>query len=157
VSNYDENDTFDMDVTEDEVAAAAAGGFKLLPAGQADGEVIEAALGRSKAGNPQMVLKIACYDQAGAHLGDVTDWVPLQVPFRKLAMKQALGRPGDPTGRWPAGAVLHYEGRACRVKIKHEEYNGRMTAKVDKLLPPSDAQRAAEAAVSGGADAGAPF
>jgi hypothetical protein len=111
---------------------------ELIPEETWDAEVTEIERGTSKSSNkPQLTITFECFDNAGDSLGTLRTWEPMHVGFRMQALRAALGRKGDPklslgsdTQDWE---IL--VGRSCRVKVKHERYNGALNHKVDKVLP----------------------
>lgn len=129
----DETQVWGEDTPEEEREAR-----ELVPEGTWDAEVSEIERATSKSSNkPQLILTFEAFDDQGESLGTLRSWEPMHVGFRMQQLRAALSRKGDPKLTLSSDTVdweILVE-RACRVKVKHERYNGSLNNKVDKILP----------------------
>ena len=115
--------------------AADTGSDDFLPAiGEYDFEIVEFERTYSKAGKPmaKLNLKLDCDGQ----FYRVYDYLVLQqnMAWKLAAFFECIGlkKKGEELARMPWDKVLNAHGR---VKIRHEEYNGSQSVKVDRYLP----------------------
>lgn len=99
--------------------------FDLLPEGTYDFLTKDAGAAESKAGKP--MLKLSLLIQAGKDKFSIKD--SLAAPFKFKQFWDAVGMPE----KYSSGnnLISDYNNKVGKCKIKHEEYNGQVSAKVN--------------------------
>ena len=108
--------------------STAAGSGAPLPPGTYDAEIMSAEDTMSRANKPMLKLVLRVAGRSTLYY-----YVPEHVGFRVDNLLDALGLDDLDTG------ALDLAGVKLRVEVEREHYQGEERAKVESLLPPSEA------------------
>jgi len=116
------------------------GQIYLPPAGQGVGcpegdwlaTVTKVELKESKSGNPMLnvSVKVTAEKEGQAVTDTIINRVPLHVEFRVQNLVDCV-LPDHPGGGMDPAKLV---GKPCKVRVHHEEYDGEISAKIDRFL-----------------------
>ena len=105
------------------------------------GTIIAHALGESKQGTPSIRLQIQAYEDLATHqpvdqvyYADL--WLTEKAAEHSMATLRALGYQEDTLEPLNNGDRMIMRGKACEIKTKTEEYNGKSYEKVEYVNAP---------------------
>ncbi len=102
-------------------------GSKPAPEGVHAARVANCEEGTSKAGNPMLIITFELEDSGR----ELRAWVPTHVPFRVDQLIDAFCGPED--DELESETLLD---KGCQVQVVHERYEGKITAKIEAIMPP---------------------